>query len=122
MKEKEEDPIPKTDPAEIETLISRIEQSNLGEEEKRLITRLLRTLLTIVAMLQEKKIKLRQLRKLLLFGWRSEKRKKSADEKKNSESDMRGNDSPDAPGTEKNEHPPSDPKPKQPGHGRRPAS
>ncbi|MCI0660877.1 MAG: IS66 family transposase [Acidobacteria bacterium] len=121
---KEEDQIPKIDPAEIETLIAKIEQNKLGEEEKRLVARMLRTLLLIVAGLQEKKITLLRIRDLI-FGKRSEKRKGSAggkDEEKNSESNAGKSESPEAPGTEKNELAPSDAKPKKPGHGRRPAA
>jgi hypothetical protein len=33
VKEKEEDQIPKIDPAEIETLIGKFEQNKLGEDE-----------------------------------------------------------------------------------------
>lgn len=119
MQEKEQGQIPKIDPSEIETLIAKFEQNQLDENEKGLITRLLRTLLMVVALLQQKnKLNLKQLRELF-FGRRSEKRKISAEEKAEKE---KKNTEPDAPGTEKNEHPPSDPKPKKPGHGRRAAS
>jgi hypothetical protein len=67
VKEKEEDQIPKIDPAEIEILIGKFEQNKLGEEEKHLIVRMLRTLLMFVASLQEKKITLQRLR-YLFFG------------------------------------------------------
>lgn len=54
------------DEAEIETLIAKIEKNRLGEEQKRLLARMLRTLLLIVVGLQEKKITLLRLQDLIL--------------------------------------------------------
>jgi len=53
-----DDEIPKINSSEVEILINKIEQSNLDERDKRLISRLLRTLLYLVSMLQEKTVTL----------------------------------------------------------------
>jgi hypothetical protein len=53
-----DDEIPKINPSEVETLIKKIEQTTLSEQDKRMITRLLRTLLYVVGLLQEKKVTL----------------------------------------------------------------
>jgi len=52
------DEIPKINPSEVETLINKIEQSNLDEQDKRLISKLLRTLLYVVSTLHEKTVTL----------------------------------------------------------------
>jgi hypothetical protein len=67
-----DDDIPKINPSEVETLIKKIEQSTLSEQDKRMITRLLRTLLYLVGMLQEKKITLLKLKEMVL-GTRARK-------------------------------------------------
>jgi hypothetical protein len=69
-----DDEIPKINPSEIETLINKIEQNTLSEQDKRKISRLLRTLLYVVGMLQAKKITLLRLKELV-FGKKSEKMK-----------------------------------------------
>jgi hypothetical protein len=51
-----DDEIPKINPSEVETLIKKIEQNTLSEQDKRMITRLLRTLLYLVGQLQEKTV------------------------------------------------------------------
>jgi hypothetical protein len=71
----ESEKIPKIDPAEVETLITRVKQSNLEKREAELITGLLRTLLYVVALLQDQKATLIRLREMI-FGRKSEKRKK----------------------------------------------
>jgi hypothetical protein len=75
-----DDGIPKINPSEIETLINKIEQNTLSEQDKRKITRLLRTLLYVVGMLQEKKITLLRLKEKI-FGKKSEKMKRGEGEK-----------------------------------------
>jgi hypothetical protein len=75
-----DDEIPKIDPSEVETLINKIEQNTLSEQDKKMITRLLRTLLYLVSMLQEKKVTLLKL-KALIFGKKSEKMKRDEGEK-----------------------------------------
>jgi hypothetical protein len=74
------DEIPKINPSEVETLIEKIEQNTLSEQDKRKITRLLRTLLYVVGMLQEKKITLLRLKEMV-FGKKSEKMKRGEGEK-----------------------------------------
>ena len=81
--------IPKIDPAEVEILIERVKQNKLEEREVELIARLLRTLLYLVSELQDKKATLLRLREMI-FGRKSEKRKKadpesSQDEEKKNE-------------------------------------
>src|SRR5215475_6047724 len=89
----EDDKIPKIDPAEVELLIEKFEQNKLSDQDKRVITRLLRTLLSIVGILQEKKATLMRLQEMI-FGHKnkSEKRKKgntesAKDEEKNDAAD-----------------------------------
>ncbi len=75
-----EDEIPRINPSEVETLIKKIEQNTLSEQDKRMITRLLRTLLYLVGMLQEKKVTLLKLKEKI-FGKKSEKMKREEGEK-----------------------------------------
>src|SRR6266545_225103 len=75
-----DDEIPKINPSEVETLIKKIEQTTLSEQDKRMITRLLRTLLYVVGLLQEKKVTLLRLKELV-FGKKSEKMKRREGEK-----------------------------------------
>jgi hypothetical protein len=75
-----DDEIPKINPSEVEILINKIEQNKLDEQDKKMIARLLRTLLYVVNMLQEKKATLLRL-KALIFGQKSEKRKREKGEK-----------------------------------------
>ena len=75
-----DDEIPKINPSEVQTLIKKIEQSTLSEQDKRMITRLLRTLLYLVGQLQEKKITLLRLKEMV-FGKKSEKMKRGEGEK-----------------------------------------
>jgi transposase len=81
----ESNKIPKIDPAEVEVLIEKFEQNKLGEQEKRMIVGLLRTLLQVVGLLHEKKITIMRLKEMV-FGRRSEKRRRGErgkDETKN---------------------------------------
>src|SRR5215475_1836361 len=75
-----DDEIPKINPSEVETLIKKIEQTTLSEQDKRMITRLLRTLLYVVGLLQEKKVTLLRLKEMV-FGKKSEKMKRREGEK-----------------------------------------
>jgi hypothetical protein len=72
----EAEKIPKIDPAEVENLIERVKQNKLDERETELIAGLLRTLLYLIAMLQDRKATILRLREMI-FGRRSEKRKKA---------------------------------------------
>jgi hypothetical protein len=63
-----------TDSAEIEALITRIERGQLRDEDAQLLARLLRLLLRLINLLQQKNASLSRLKRLL-FGPRSDKRK-----------------------------------------------
>jgi len=63
-----------TDSAEIEALITRLERGQLRDEDAQLLTRLLRLLLRLITLLQQKNASLSRLKRLL-FGPRSDKRK-----------------------------------------------
>ena len=122
-----DDEIPKINPSEVETLINKIEQSNLEEQDKRMIIRLLRTFLYLISKLREKKVTLLKLKELV-FGKRSEKMKRRDGEKGGPKG---GSGSPQEGGkgdgsqTPKNEHlegAEGDTPRSKPGHGRRPPS
>jgi len=74
-KEKEKE-IARTDPTEIEALIERFKQSshNLKKEDTELIEKLLRTIASLVRLLQRKNLSIRRLKRLL-FGPQTEKLK-----------------------------------------------
>jgi transposase len=124
-----DDEIPKINPSEVETLIKKIEQNTLSEQDKRMITRLLRTLLYLVGQLQEKKITLLRLKEMI-FGKKSEKMKRGEGEKgepkdgPGSEVQEGGKgDGSQTPKNEKLEEAEGDtPRRRPPGHGRHPAS
>jgi transposase len=63
-----------TDSAEIEALITRLERGQLRDEDAQLLARLLRLLLRLITLLQQKNASLSRLKRLL-FGPRSDKRK-----------------------------------------------
>src|SRR6266540_647971 len=113
----EADKIPKIDPAEVDLLIEKFEQNKLSDQDKKVISGLLRTLLYLVAELQDKKATLLRLREMI-FGRKSEKRKKK---------DAAGNTdkgvAKDQAGRERNEKFESEASgAKKHGHGRIPAS
>ena len=123
-----DDEIPKISPSEVETLIKKIEQTTLSEQDKRMITRLLRTLLYVVGLLQEKKVTLLRLKELI-FGKKSEKMKRRDGEKGEPESEPeRGaqeGEKGDGSQRPKNEHlegVEGEKPERKPGHGRRPSS
>ena len=122
------DDIPKTDPAEIERLIERLKRSNLDPRDLDLAERLLRTVLTLVRVLQQKNASLKRLKRLI-FGPGSDKRgAPGSDAKDNREttaatSPAASDQQPEAnAGSERTPPSSSDRKPKRPGHGRMPAS
>ena len=123
----EAEKIPKIDPAEVEILIERVKQNKLEEREAELIAGLLRTLLSLVAMLQDKKATIIRLREMI-FGRRSEKRKRADSEKDQDEETTNeaggtaNGESNERAGAEKNEKSESEARPKRRGHGRNPAS
>lgn len=62
-----------TSAADVERLIDGLRQNTLGEEDRRLLERLLRLLLSLVHLLEQKNASLARLKRLL-FGPKSEKR------------------------------------------------
>mgnify|MGYP003578325546 CR=1 FL=1 len=123
-----DDEIPKINPSEVETLIKKIEQTTLSEQDKRMITRLLRTLLYVVGLLQEKKVTLLKLKEMV-FGKKSEKMKRGEGEKgepkdgpeKGVQEGGKGDGS-QTPKSEKLEETEGEKPGRKPGHGRRPSS
>ena len=123
-----DDEMPKINPSEVETLIEKIWQNKLDEQDKRMIDRLLRTLLYVVNMLQEKKVTLLRLKEMV-FGKKSEKMKRGEGEK-GEPKDGPGSgvqeggkgDGSQRPKNEKLEGVEGDNPRRKPGHGRHPAS
>ncbi len=68
------DDIPTTDPAQIEQLIERLKQTNLEPQEMTLLEHVLRTFLSLVSLLQEKRASIKRLKRMI-FGSKTEKRK-----------------------------------------------
>ncbi len=62
-----------TNPSEIEALIARLEDGQLGEADRRLISRLLRLLLTLIRVVEQKNTSISRLKRLL-FGPGTDKR------------------------------------------------
>src|SRR5262249_44863591 len=122
------DEIPKINPSEVETLIEKIWQNKLDEQDKRMIDRLLRTLLYVVSMLQEKKVTLLRLKETV-FGKKSEKMKREKGEKgepkdgpgSGVQEGGKGGEN-QAPKNEKPERTEGEKPGRKPGHGRHPAS
>ena len=69
----EHEPPTSTNPSEIEALIARLEDGHLGLEDRRLISRLLRLLLTLIRVFEQKNTSISRLKRLL-FGPGSDKR------------------------------------------------
>ncbi len=123
------DDIPTTDPAQIEQLIERLKQTNLEQHEVTLLERLLRTFLSLVSLLQEKRASIKRL-KQMIFGSKTEKRKSRRKPDAESQTDPGASD-PQSPPPEQSttessasaEAPESPPQPKEkdspPGHGRK---
>src|SRR4051812_30990990 len=97
-------------PEEIESLLERVRRNQLGEQDLRLLERLLRLLLSVVRFLQQKNTSLARLKRLL-FG---------------PPSDPPSSPPPASPGSAELSVaapvPAPEPKPKPPGHGRLPGS
>ena len=97
-----------TSPSEIEGLIKRLERNELTPEDRALNVRLLRLVLSLVALLQKKNATISALKRLL-FGPSSDRRAPAS--------------RPDpAPSPEAEAPAPAEPAPKRPGHGRMRAS
>ena len=67
-----EDETPRTNSAEIESLIEQIRGTNLDPRAKDKVERLLRTVLTLVELLQRKNTSIKKLREMI-FGKRTER-------------------------------------------------
>src|SRR6266508_954685 len=124
----EADKIPKIDPAEVDLLIEKFEQNKLSDQDKKVISGLLRTLLYLVAELQYMNATLLRLREMI-FGRKSEKRKKADpqgpqdQEKKDAAGNTGRGVARDEAGRERNEEVESEASgAKKHGHGRIPAS
>ncbi len=121
------DDIPRTTPAEVEHLIQQIRGANLDQGAKDKIERLLRTVLTLVELLQRKNTSIKKLRQMI-FGWRTEKdhEKKAGSADKKSEAGTAENESPKASTDQEvsgvQNSVKGEEKPRSKGHGRRAAS
>lgn len=73
----EHEPPSSTNPSEIEALIARLEDGQLRAEDRRLISRLLRLLLTLIRVVEQKNTSISRLKRLL-FGPGSDKRQARA--------------------------------------------
>lgn len=80
--------IPRTTPAEIEHLIEQIRGANLDQSSKDKIERLLRTVLTLVELLQRRNISIKKLRQMI-FGQRTEKHHEKKAEGKDQKTESR---------------------------------
>jgi transposase len=78
--------IPSTSPSEIEALIERVKRNNLKEGDVQLLERLLRLLLSLTNLLQQKNASIKRLKRWL-FGPSSDKRKSSSKSEQTNESE-----------------------------------
>ena len=91
------DETPRTNPAEIENLIEQIRGTNLDPRAKEKVERLLRTVLTLVELLQRKNTSIKKLREMI-FGKRTERHqaRKAEGQEKASESEKSDDGQPKA--------------------------
>jgi len=119
--------IPRTNPAEIENLIEQIQGANLDAGAKDKIERLLRTVLSLVELLQRKNTSIKKLRELI-FGKRTERHqaRKAEDREKSDESKKSDQELPQTSGNPDAKSAASagegEEKPGKKGHGHRAAS
>jgi transposase len=122
-----EDETPRTNPAEIENLIEQIRGTNLDPRAKEKVERLLRTVLSLVELLQRKNTSIKKLRQMI-FGKRTERHqaRKTEGQEKVDESEKPDDGQPKAAGDQDARAElraiGSEDKPKRKGHGRRAAS
>jgi transposase len=122
-----ENETPRTNPAEIESLIEQIRGTNLDARAKDKVERLLRTVLTLVELLQRKNTSIKKLREMI-FGKRTERHqaRKAEDREKAPESEKSDDGRPKAAGDQDARAElrviESGQKTKRKGHGRRAAS
>jgi hypothetical protein len=119
--------IPKTNRAEIEILIERVKQHKLEPRDVELIERLLRTVVSLVELLQRKNTSIKKLRELI-FGKRTERHqaRQAEDQEKRDESG-KADDGPSQAASNQatkaeRSAGASEEKPSRKGHGRRAAS
>src|SRR5262245_12032531 len=121
------DKTPRSNPAEIESLIEQIRGTNLDPRAKEKIERLLRTILTLVELLQRKNMSIKKLREMI-FGKRTERHqaRKAEGREKMDESEKSDDGQPKAAGDQdaraKLRAMGSEDKPKRKGQGCRAAS
>ena len=119
--------IPRTNPTEIENLIEQIRGTNLEPSAKEKVERLLRTVLTLVELLQRKNTSIKKLREMI-FGKRTERHqaRKTEGREKVDECEKSDDGRPKAAGDQDARAElraiGSEDKPKRKGHGRRAAS
>jgi len=122
--------IPKTNAAEIEALIERVRKYEIDKRDAELIERLLRTVITLLKLLERKNLSIKKLR-ALIFGARTEKRQltgrggeerseKAEEEKREEGQSSTGNER--SASINREESAEVVEKPRRKGHGRRPAS
>jgi transposase len=122
-----EDETPRTNPAEIENLIEQIRGTNLEPGAKEKVERLLRTVLTLVELLQRKNTSIKKLREMI-FGKRTERHqtRKAEGGEKVDESQKADDGRPKAFGDQdaraERHASESEDRPKRKGHGHRAAS
>jgi hypothetical protein len=120
--------IPTTDSRQIEQLIERLQQGKLEQRDTQLLERLLRTFLSLLSVLQQKNASIKKLKRMI-FGPRSEKRKASSPQTGGpsvptspGQAEMAPDQSSTTESRESSTSPPSNQKPKKPGHGRKKAA
>jgi transposase len=127
---KNNDDIHTTDTNQIKQLINRVKQGELDHGDAQLIEKLLNILLTIVSLLQRKRISIRRMKELL-FGMKEKKRgkdeaKNRAEESRSGAEESSQTDSPKETSSnstcESDSSPQEVTRPKRPGHGRMAAS
>jgi hypothetical protein len=114
------DELPQTTPAEIESVIKRIQASNLEPSTKEKAERLLRTVMVLLNLLERKSISIKRLRDLV-FGRRTEKRKQlSGSPRKENEEDREKHEGKiNQGGVSERSESERESKPDKKGHGRR---
>jgi hypothetical protein len=121
------DETPRTNPAEIENLIEQIRGTNLDPGAKEKIERLLRTVLTLVELLQRKNTSIKKLREMI-FGKRTERHQaRKAEGQENGDESEKADDGQPKAADDQDAHAElrvieSGQKTKRKGHGRRAAS
>jgi transposase len=121
-----QDDLPKTNPSEIEALIERVKRSGLEPRDAQLVERLLRLLLSMAALLEHKNASIKRLKRLI-FGPGSDTRSATA-AKTEPTTCVPASGAPAESERSSGSGPASgqacadDPKPKRPGHGRKPSS